>query len=136
MRKLISLIIAGIIIGSASAYELKNVDDSELDSIYAQGFVLNGQMFSNPIFTGTIGGNLYNMTIGDIQIEGGLQMNLDSSLMLSGNAQQNAFIPINVVDSAVNIPINIVVIMGDNNGNIDINNVLNSINNSNLTGGI
>ncbi|ACO04724.1 hypothetical protein PERMA_1029 [Persephonella marina EX-H1] len=136
MRKLLTLVMAGLILGSASAYELKKVDDTELEDIYAQGFVLNGQMFSNPIFTGTIGGNLYNMSIGDIQIEGGLQMNLDSSLMLSGNAQQNAFIPINVVDSAVNIPINIVVIMGDNNGTVDINNVLNSINKANITGGI
>ncbi|ACO04303.1 hypothetical protein PERMA_1035 [Persephonella marina EX-H1] len=134
MRKLLTLVMAGLILGSASAYELKKVDDTELEDIYAQGFVLNGQMFSNPIFTGTIGGNLYNMSIGDIQIEGGLQMNLDSSLMLSGNAQQNAFIPINVVDSAVNIPINIVVIMGDNNGTVDINNILKSINRSNING--
>ncbi|WP_457622519.1 hypothetical protein [Persephonella sp.] len=136
MRKLISILMAALILGSASAYELKKVEDTELDDIYAQGFTLNGQIFSNPIFTGTIGGNLYNMTIGDIQIEGGLQMNLESSLLLSGNAQQNAFIPINVVDSAVNIPINIVVIMGDNNGTVDINNILNSINKANITGGI
>ena len=135
MRKLLTLVMAGLILGSASAYELKKVDDTELEDIYAQGFVLNGQMFSNPIFTGTIGGNLYSMSIGDIQIEGGLQMNLDSSLMLSGNAQQNAFIPINVVDSAVNIPINIVVIMGDNNGTVDINNILKSISKANITGG-
>ncbi|WP_456401350.1 hypothetical protein [Persephonella sp.] len=133
-KKMMSLLMACIIAGSSFGFELKKVEDSELDDIYAQGVVLNGQMFGNPIFTGTIGGNLYNMSIGDIQIEGGLQFNLESSMMLSGNAQQNAFIPINVVDSAVNIPINIVVIMGDNNGTIDINNVLNSINKSNIGG--
>jgi len=40
--------------------------------------------------------------------------------------------PINIVDSAVNIPINIVVIMGDNSGTINLSNLLNSYNKSNV----
>ena len=115
----------------------KEVADNVLDEIYAQGFILNPQITDNN-FNNTfqIGRDYYQVSVGDITIDGGAQFNLDSSLMLSGNAQQNAFMPINIVDGAVNIPINIVVIMGDNNGNIDISNILNAINHSNINGGI
>ena len=136
MKKLLAILLTGMIFSSVYATDLQKLSDKELDGIYAQGFTLNGQIFDNPVLAGNTESFSYGVGVGDIQIEGGAQFNLDSSLMLSGNAQQNAFIPINIVDSAVNIPINIVVIMGDNYGNVNIKNLLKSFNKTNITGGM
>ncbi|HHG73902.1 MAG TPA: hypothetical protein ENK22_02565 [Persephonella sp.] len=130
-RFLMSVLISGMILGVSSAGSIVEISDSELDSVYAQGF--NFTINTDNLRSFNLGGNLYSINVGDINVnDGGLQFNLNSSLMLSGNAQQNAFMPINIVDSAVNIPINIVVIMGDNSGSINISNLLNSYNKSNI----
>jgi len=128
---LMSVLISGMILGVSSAGDIIEVSDSQLDTVYAQGF--NFTLNTDNLRSFNIGGNLYNINVGDINInDGGLQFNLNSSLILSGNAQQNAVMPINIVDSAVNIPINIVVIMGDNSGTINLSNLLNSYNKSNV----
>ncbi len=134
MRRLIGAVLcSGIILSGAFGENISQVSDSELDSVYAQGF--NFDINIDHMKSFHIGENIYSIDIGDINInDGGMQFNLNSSLMLSDNAQSNAFMPINIVDSAVNIPINIVVIMGDNNGSINISNLLNSINKSNFIG--
>ncbi|WP_456383446.1 hypothetical protein [Persephonella sp.] len=131
MKRLITAVVCAAVLATETvAGSLTEISDQQLDNIYAQGFFTE-QLVNSQVPDGfTIGDNTYYMNVGDITIDGGLQLNLDSSLLLSGNAQQNAFIPINVVDSAVNIPINIVVIMGDNNGSINISNLLESINKS------
>ncbi|WP_456393370.1 hypothetical protein [Persephonella sp.] len=121
---------------------LEALTDDQLDEVYAQGF--NGaQIMKGDFIKGTTenGKNFHSFNVGDHTVYfevggfpngGGIQVNMNGSLLLTDNAQQNAFIPINAVDSAVNIPINIVVIMGDNNGTIDISNILQSINKSNF----
>ncbi|SNZ02585.1 hypothetical protein SAMN06265182_0157 [Persephonella hydrogeniphila] len=132
MKKLVmSVICSGLLFGLSTAGGLVEISDNELDSVYAQGF--NFTINTDNLRTFNVGENIYNVDVGDITVnDGGLQFNLDSSLVLSGNAQQNAFMPINIVDSAVNIPINIIVIKGDNNGTINISNLLNSFNKSNI----
>ncbi len=130
-RLLMSVLISGMILGVSNAGSIVEISDNELDTVYAQGFDFT--INTDNLRSFNIGGNLYNINVGDINInDGGLQFNLNSSLMLSGNAQQNAVMPINIVDSAVNIPINIVVIMGDNSGSINLSNLLNSYNKSNI----
>jgi len=132
MRKLVmSVVLTGLLFGLSSAGSVTEISDAELDSVYAQGF--NFTINTDNLRTFNVGNNIYNVDVGDITVnDGGLQFNLNSSLVLSGNAQQNAFMPINIVDSAVNIPINIIVIRGDNNGTINISNLLNSFNKSNV----
>ncbi|WP_457625880.1 hypothetical protein [Persephonella sp.] len=132
MRKLVtSVVLTGLLFGLSSAGSVTEISDAELDSVYAQGF--NFTINTDNLRTFNVGDNIYNVDVGDITVnDGGLQFNLNSSLVLSGNAQQNAFMPINIVDSAVNIPINIIVIRGDNNGTINISNLLNSFNKSNV----
>ena len=130
-RLLMSVLISGMVLGVSNAGSIVEISDNELDAVYAQGFDFS--ISTDNLRSFNIGGNLYNINVGDINVNGGgLQFNLNSSLMLSGNAQQNAFMPINIVDSAVNIPINIVVIMGDNNGSVNLSNLLNSYNKSNI----
>ncbi len=135
MKRLIGLLIGiGITVGYSFG-DMVEVSDSELDSVYAQGIYINVPALETIDVTNQINGDLDIGTYANIDqlIIDTPQVNLNDSIMLSGNAQQNAFMPINITNSSVNMPINIIIITGDNNGNIDINNVLDAINHSTVT---
>ena len=134
MKKLIvGLLTAGIIGTNAIAGQLVELSDSELEEVYAQGISINASALDSIDFSGTINGDVTFSDIGNIQqiIIDTPQMNLNGSVVLSDNAQQNAFMPINISNSSVNMPINIIIITGDNNGSIDIQNVLDAMNGAN-----
>jgi len=138
MKKLMTALLATGIIGIGSlsyAGGLVEVSDEELEQVYAQGIYINVPALESIDITNQINGDIsIGTNIGNIEqvIIDTPQVNLNDSIMLSGNAQQNAFMPINITNSSVNMPINIIIITGDNNGNIDINNVLDAINNSTI----
>lgn len=132
MKKKVLFSIAALFSLFANSFSMENikmekVSDAVLEDIYAQGFTTNWQIIGN------YSGNTFNIS-GDfnnnINISANISspVNLNSSIFLNGNSQQGAFLPINAVNSAVNVPVNLVVIFGNNYGNVNINNVLNAIN--------
>ncbi len=115
----------------AFAGKLEMVDDSELSDISAQGFTLNYQVMDNAIKNSLsygaykssdairVNSSLFKYT--------GIPSSLVDSIMISGFAQKDAFVPINAVNSAVNVPINIVFVMNSKiTGGINITNQLQS----------
>jgi len=132
MKKLSYFIIMFMLLCISSfAGSIKVLDDKELSEISAQGFSLNYQVmddaiksslaFPNYTATNLSGGNpnLFKYS--------GMPTNLVDSLMISGFAQKDAFVPINAVNSSVNVPINIVFVMNSKiTGGININNQLQS----------
>ena len=140
--KVLSILMSAALIMTSSfgveGIKLQKVSDDVLDDVYAQGFFTNWQIVGN--FTGNvfnIAGDLNNNTFniaGDfnnrIKVESNITsspIKLQNSMLLNGNSQQGAFVPINAVNSEVNVPVNLVVIFGDNYGNININNMLKAI---------
>ncbi len=130
--KVLSILMSAALIMTSSfgveGIKLQKVSDEELDDVYAQGFFTNWQIIGN------FSGNTFNVA-GDfnnnINISANISsspIDLNNSIFLNGNSQQGAFLPINTVNSAVNVPVNLVVIFGDNYGNINISNILKAIN--------
>ncbi|WP_456465104.1 hypothetical protein [Persephonella sp.] len=132
MRWRVLSVLMFVVLTMASSFggegvKIQKVSDEMLDDVYAQGLFTNWQIIGN------FSGNTFNIA-GDftnrIKIESNITsspINLQDSLFLNGNAQQGAFIPVNAVNSEVNVPVNLVVIFGDNYGNINISNILEAI---------
>ncbi len=128
MRELIVLMLFAFL-GFAGTIE--RVDDNELSDISAQGFSLNYQVMDNAIKNSLAYGTYKNAN--PIRINSslfkyaGVPSSLVDSIMISGFAQKDAFVPINAVNSAVNVPINIVFVMNSKiTGGINITNQLQS----------
>ena len=110
------LITAVMLTLSGYAGQIQMVDDEALASVSAQGFNINFQTIDSVINSN----NTYNV-VSNLPS----QLNMVDSLMVSGMAQQNAFVPVNAVNSAVNVPINIVIVMNSQlGGGINVNNIL------------
>jgi len=128
--RIVSIITLILLTANAFAFpngKIEKVSDDVLEDVYAQGFFTNWQIIGN------FSGNTFNVA-GDftnkIRINANINsspINLNQSVFLNGNAQQGAFIPVNAVNSQVNVPVNLVVIFGNNYGNIKINNILKAI---------
>ncbi len=108
MKKLIAVLLA---VGSLSA-GMEIIGDRELEEVYAGNIYYSDVVYKTASGGGALGG----------------PYDLVNSVFIDGNAQQNSFAPINAANSAVSQAINLVIIMGDVNGNVDIdfNNNLNS----------
>ncbi len=107
--------------GICEGKELQVLDDAELDAVHARGitFLLDANTFTQ----GGIQFGAGNMTLPDLR-----SVSLANSLVISGAAQQGAFGVANAVNSAVNMPINIVVLINSSvNGGVTINNILSAI---------
>ncbi len=111
MRK---IILSTLLMG-ALAFSVELVTDSDLEEVYAGNLYFSDVVYKTSSISGSGGGS-------------GSPYNLVNSVFLDGNAQQNSFAPINAANSAVSQAINLVIIMGDVKGNVDIdfNNNLNS----------
>lgn len=124
MKKLILLSVLLIGLSSSFGFEggvLAKVSDNELDKVYAQGFTTNYQIIGNNI--NSMNTMTYNITEQFPQLK-----SVANSIFISGAAQSNTFAPVNAVNSAVNVPINIVVIMNSQIvGGVNINNALQAI---------
>ncbi len=124
MKKLI--LVSAILTSFLSSYgfeggTLAKVSDDDLDKIYAQGFTTNYQIIGNNI--NSMNTMTYNITEQFPQLQ-----SVANSIFISGAAQSNTFAPVNAVNSAVNVPINIVVIMNSQVvGGVNINNALQAI---------
>jgi hypothetical protein len=120
------LMSAGLSYGSS----LAKLTDAEMDGVYAQGltFLIDANTFlgSNNSFTNSVVNN-YGATT--LNLSGTNTFNLSNSIMLTGSAQQGAFMPVNAANSAVNVPVNIIVLINSNViGGVNISNLLNAIN--------
>lgn len=121
------LMSAGLSYGSS----LAKLTDAEMDGIYAQGltFLIDANTFlgsSNNSFTNSVVNN-YGATT--LNLSGTNTFNLSNSIMLTGSAQQGALAPVNAIGSAVNVPVNIIVLINSNViGGVNISNLLNAIN--------
>lgn len=124
MKKLIFLAALFATLSFSLGFEgekLAKVSDDELDKIYAQGFTTNYQIIGNNI--NSMNTITYNITEQFPQLQ-----SVANSIYISGAAQSNTFVPVNAVNSAVNVPINIVVIMNSQVvGGVNINNALQAI---------
>lgn len=125
MKRLIFTIFTLVAISTHTiAFEsskLQIVEDNELERIYAQGFTTNYQIIGNNI--NNMNTITYNLTEQFPQLQ-----SVANSIFISGASQSNTFVPVNAVNSAVNVPINIVVIMNSNViGGVNINNALEAI---------
>ncbi len=131
MKKLILSI--ALTVGTVTAGEMVLVSDEELDSIYAQfGDATNAVI--------DVTGSIDPSVLGDdpVVITFPEQMGLDGQVIISDNGQQNAFNPLNAVNSAVNNVYNIFVIIESNWENVTVNidnSGLEALNNSNIVGG-
>lgn len=123
MKKLLTSVLTAALLGvGAMAGQIQMVNDSELESVSAQGFFLNFQTIDT-VLQGTNSGYTPQSMV---QLNP-RQLSMVDSLFVSGNAQQNAFVPVNAANSAVNVPINIVIVMNSQlSGGININNMLNA----------
>ncbi len=127
MKKIAILTLFSVLV---FAGKIEMVDDNELSDISAQGFSLNYQVMDNAIKNslsyGTYKG-VSNSVSSSLFKYTGVPSSLVDSIMISGFAQKDAFVPINAVNSAVNVPINIVFVMNSKiTGGININNQLQS----------
>ncbi|WP_200762615.1 hypothetical protein [Nitrosophilus alvini] len=122
MKRTIAGLLTALILALPSmAADIQRVSDSELEEISAQGFSINFQTMDSVINSG----NTFNITTHLPST-----LNMVDSLMISGASQQNAFVPVNAVNSAVNVPINIVIVMDSMiSGGINISNVLDATTN-------
>ena len=108
------------------AAEVHPVADKELDNVYAQGLnIING--VSGDIVESTLGNIVQNINIRDF-------IDMSGSVLISDNAQQNAWNPVNASNSAVNNSYNIFIIIESSltNPTFNINTILNAINGSTL----
>ncbi len=114
---LLLVVTAGICQGK----DLQVLADADLDAVHARGltFLIDANTFTQ----GGLQFGAGNITLPDLR-----SVNLANSLMITGSAQQGAMGVVNAVESAVNMPINIVVLINSTaNGGININNMLSAI---------
>ncbi len=108
--------------GPSFAKGLQPVGDGELDGVYARGLTF---MIDANTFMGSgcaLGRPIDNRTF---NFNGTNNFNLNNSIALSGEAQRNAFGVVNAVNSSVNMPINIVVLINSQlSGGINVRNFL------------
>ena len=130
MKRLIAgLMLCCLAVISMSAGALEQVSDNELAGISAQGFSMNFQVIDSVVnnsstFNNNIAGDSYSANTVNINTD---SFSMLDSMMISGTAQQNAFAPVNAVNSAVNVPINIVFVLNSQvSGGINITNSLNA----------
>jgi len=123
-------LISAILSLSLAAGEIEVVKDDELSDISAQGFSLNYQVMDDAIKSSLAFNTLpasETISSSAFKFSSNLPTNLVDSVMVSGFAQKDAFVPINAVNSAVNVPINIIFVMNSKiTGGININNQLQS----------
>ncbi len=132
MRYLLYILSLVIFTGTAGSVEMMVVSDEELDSVYAQ---FGGAGDAVIDFTGGIDPSILGDDPTIISITEHIGM--EGQLIISDNAQQNAFNPINAVNSAVSNVYNIFVIIESNweDVTVNINNAVETINGSNIIGG-
>ncbi len=130
MRTILSALSFMVITGIAGAVEMVLVSDEELDSVYAQGLSDDAIIYTTDSIDPSLLGD--NPTI----IQFPEQMGLSGEVLISDNAQQNAFNPVNAANSAISNVYNIFVIIESNweNVNVNINNNVDAINSSNILG--
>ena len=130
MRTILSALSFMVITGIAGAGEMVPVSDEELDSVYAQGLSDDAIIYTTDSIDPSLLGD--NPTI----IQFPEQMGLSGEVLISDNAQQNAFNPVNAANSAISNVYNIFVIIESNweNVNVNINNNVDAINSSNMLG--
>jgi hypothetical protein len=109
---------------------LVRLSDSDMDDIYAQGltFLIDANTFSggNNSLTNSVVNN-YGATT--LNLSGTNTFTLASSIMLNGSAQQGALAPVNAIGSAVNVPVNIIVLINSSvPGGVNVSNILSAIN--------
>ncbi|WP_457600891.1 hypothetical protein [Hydrogenivirga sp.] len=127
MKGAIAVVFIGLFLSAlARAQEIIYMSDHELDMVYAQGLNIIGGM-TGDIVDGTMGNVLQT-----INLNGNLD--LSGSVLISDNAQGNAWNPVNAANSAVNNSYNIFIIIESNltNPTFNIDTVLNAINGSTL----
>ncbi|OPY70902.1 MAG: hypothetical protein A4E57_00217 [Syntrophorhabdaceae bacterium PtaU1.Bin034] len=109
-------------VGVSHGKGLEVMADNELDGVYARGlnFIVDANSF--------LGGNTLNFSnVGNVTLPN--VSTLNNSLFISGGAQQGSMGVVNAVNSAVNMPINIVVLINSTAmGGININNLLSAVN--------
>ncbi len=148
MRKLVCSLGLTAVIGTAAAGEMLLVSDEELDSIYAQFGHAGDAVISN---TGTLASIINNSlplyasskngTTDDpgssVTVAFPDQLGLNGQIIIDGSAQENAFNPINAVNSAVSNVYNIFIVIESSWENVEVNieNAVNAVNNSNIAGG-
>lgn len=118
---LCSVLLLVVSAGICEGKELQVLGDAELDAVHARGltFLIDANTFTQ----GGVQFGAGNVTLPQLR-----SVNLANSLVVSGAAQQGAFGVTNAVNSAVNMPINIIVLINSSaNGGITINNVLSAI---------
>jgi hypothetical protein len=124
-----------LIMASSPSYggSLVRLSDSDMDGIYAQGltFLIDANTFLNSNYNTFTKQMTENYGTTNFNISGTNTLNLSNSIMLNGSAQQGAFMPVNAVDSAVNLPVNIIVLINSSvSGGVNISNILSAINNA------
>ncbi len=132
MRKVLGRGILGILAGclilssSGKAQDIVFLSDEELDSVYAQGLNIVAGAVSD-IVDSTLGNVIQAVPLDGI-------INLNGSVLISDNAQNGAWNPINSADSAVNNSYNIFIIIESElvNPEFNINTILDAINGSTL----
>ncbi|OPY70906.1 MAG: hypothetical protein A4E57_00221 [Syntrophorhabdaceae bacterium PtaU1.Bin034] len=107
--------------GPSFGRDLQQMTDSELDGVHARGltFLFDSSTLLN-------GGSIspYN-----INFNGTNNLSLRNSIMLSGNVQQSGLGVVNAVNSTVNMPINLIVLINSQiSGGINLKNVLSGSN--------
>jgi hypothetical protein len=115
--------------GPAYAKGLQAAADAELDSIHARGlaFLIDPTTLLGTNVPGS--GGVVSTSPVNMTFNGTNNLGLKNSIMLSGNAQQSALAPVNAINSALNVPINIVVVYGNvATGGVNISNILSAIN--------
>jgi len=116
-----------ILVTNLCCSNFETLSDNELEEVSAQGFHMNFQILDNLVNNANNFNNINNPTpiVQVPQTINSENFNLIDSMLIKG--QENAFVPINAIDSAVNVPINIVFVMNSKiTGGVNISNVLNS----------
>lgn len=124
MGKAIVLIMALLLLvasGPAFGKGLQAVSDTELDGISARG--LDFLFDANSFMTGGFYGKSDRPV--NMSFDGTNNFSLKNSIMLSGNASQQGLGVVNAVNSSVNMPINITILINSTvSGGINVSNAL------------
>ncbi len=113
--------------GPSAGKDFMVAADSELDEIHAQGF--DFLFDTNTLLASGFGAGAWtssNLKTMNVTLTG--QNSFTNSIFLSGNAQQSGLGVVNAVNSSVNMPINITVLINSQvAGGININNLLSAM---------
>ncbi len=125
---LLAALLSLLLVTQSPAKGLQMLQDGELDKAYAKGvtFLIDANTFLGGASSFTTPPRDYGpVALGET---GGDTINLTRSILISGAAQQGAIGTVNAVGSAVNMPINLVVLINSTANGININNILSAIN--------